>query len=291
MAINSNVHINPELCTGCGLCLAVCPSAALELQNKKAVALKEKCMACDHCAAICPAQAIHVDGMNPVLTNFSEPGAAGLSQIMRTRRSCRNYKEDPVPAELLQDLVKIGVTAPSGTNSQTWAFTILPERQDVRVLGNMIGDYFRKLNRLAGNFWLRHGLKLLGNTTLAHYHQRHQSSVERALIAWDKEGRDLLFHGAPSAIVVSSRPGASCPKEDCLLSSGQIGLAAHALGLGTCLIGYAVAAMNRDTTIQERLGIPTKETVQAVIILGWPSFIFPRPCGRKPFPLRVARLG
>ncbi|MEZ4578721.1 MAG: nitroreductase family protein [Desulfobacterales bacterium] len=46
------------------------------------------------------------------------------------RRSCRNYKETPVPASVLEDLVRIGITAPSGTNSQMWTFT--PCRTDRR---------------------------------------------------------------------------------------------------------------------------------------------------------------
>ena len=39
---------------------------------------------------------------------------------------------------------------------------------------------------------------------------------------------------------VATAPGASSPKEDALLASQNILLAAHAMGLGTCLIGFAV---------------------------------------------------
>ena len=57
---------------------------------------------------------------------------------------------------------------------------------------------------------------------------------------------DRLFHGAAAAILVTGRRQASCPAEDALLATQNILLAAHAMGLGSCLIGFAVEAMRRD---------------------------------------------
>ena len=57
-----------------------------------------------------------------------EPDVAELVRIMASRRSCRSYTEEPVDRRVLQDLVKVGVTAPSATCSQKWTFTLLPTR-------------------------------------------------------------------------------------------------------------------------------------------------------------------
>ncbi len=54
-----------------------------------------------------------------------------------------------------------------------------------------------------------------------------------------EKGKDLLFHGAPAAIIVASKEEASCPSEDSLLATQNILLGAHSLGLGTCLVGFA----------------------------------------------------
>jgi nitroreductase len=75
--------------------------------------------------------------------------------------------------------------------------------------------------------------------------------------------------------------------EDALLATQNILLAAHAMGLGTCLIGFAVAAMERDPAIARFLGIPANEDVHAVIALGHPDETYLRIAGRKPFEMRV----
>jgi nitroreductase len=84
-----------------------------------------------------------------------------------------------------------------------------------------------------------------------------------------------------AAVIIGSRPGASCPAEDALLAAGNMLLAAHAMGLGSCLIGYAVEAMRHDRRVKEAVALPRRETVHAVVALGWPDVAFLRPTGRR----------
>ncbi|MCP4686469.1 MAG: nitroreductase family protein, partial [Desulfobacterales bacterium] len=212
--------------------------------------------------------------------------APGLVQLMQSRRSCRNYRPREVSRDLLEDLVKIGASAPSGTNSQRWSFTILPTRRAVMALGRRLHGFFKRLNRTAESAWLRKLLKLVGKGELDAYHRDHYPSVEEALAEWEKEEIDRLFHGATAAIVVGSRPGASCPMEDALLAAQNILLAAHALGLGSCLVGYAVAAMEKDANLKRFIGLEKDETVYAFIALGLPDETYARPAGRKKIPIR-----
>ncbi|MBU4229980.1 MAG: nitroreductase family protein [Proteobacteria bacterium] len=285
--------IDPEKCTGCGLCLTVCPDRTLSLLDGKAVVSGARCLACGHCRAICPAEAITVPGLEPepVFQTFAAdtlylpPGQgdpAQLVRIMLSRRSCRNYTSRAPDPQLLEDLVRIGTCAPSGTNSQAWTFTILPHRSAVETLGNLVGAYFAKLNRLAANPLLRTTLSLMGKPALANYYRRYHATIAQGLREWKEQGCDRLFHGAPAAIIVGSRPGASCPAEDALLATQNILLAAHTLGLGSCLIGFAVAAMAKAPKIQRALGIPADESIHAVIALGYPAEPYRRLTGRKP---------
>ncbi len=288
-----STRIDPERCIGCGLCVQVCPSGTLSIQDEKAVVTGNRSLACEHCAAVCPTEAVEVTAVDDDAFSFKtfeadeawlphgEYDTARLVRLMRSRRSCRNYTDAPVDRAVLEDLVRIGTTAPSGTNSQKWTFTILSDRQAVMALGERIGMFFRKLNQLAEKPLLRKGLKLIGKGQLDAYHREHYQIVRDALAEWERTGQERLFHGASSAIVVGSELGASCPMEDALLATQNILLAAHTMGLGTCLVGFAVEAMRNDLGIQRFIGIPDEESIYAVIAMGHPDETYQRPAGRR----------
>ena len=293
-------RIDKERCIGCGLCTLVCPMQTLAIEDGKAVVVGTDSLNCDHCAAVCPTGAIQVVSIDAGLSRFRTFTAdlrwlphgrfdtTALVNLMGSRRSCRCYVHQPVDRPLLEDLVKIGILAPSGSNCQPWTFTLLPDRAAVSRLGRQVGDFFRKTNRMAEKRWLRWGLRWLGKPELDNYYRLHYQTVKMGLDTWDKGERDLLFHGAPAVIVVAARNDASCPSEDALLATDHILLAAHAMGLGTCLIGFAIEAMQRDRSIVRGLGIPDNETAYAVIALGWPDETYQRVAGRKPVTIRYA---
>lgn len=300
MTQEDRITSDSESCTGCGQCVEICPHRALQLQNGEISHSIEECFFCGHCAAVCPEEALQISGRSfrLGLVHIEEsstplrPGEKGKQflQLTQSRRSCRNYKTEPVPISMLEDLVKIGTTAPSGTNSQTWQFTILPGRKEVVTLGELVGDYYQKLNKLAEKTLLRRLLKFLGQPSLQNYYQNYYSSIKSGLEEWREDKVDRLFHGAPAAIVVSAEKASSCPAEDALLASQNIILAAHTLGLGSCLIGFAVEAMRREPRINRRLGVNPNEEVYSVIALGFPGVRFLRPAARKKVVPRVFRV-
>lgn len=293
-------QIDADRCIGCEACVIVCPKQTLSMQNGKAVVSGTESLNCDHCAAACPTDAIRVTAVDPAPGRFHTFSAASswqahgrfdlvsLVNLMGSRRSCRNFTQRPVDRKLLEDLVTIGITAPSGSNCQPWTFTILPDRESVDRLGRQVGRFFRSTNRMAEKGWLRTLLKWIGKPELDTYFREHYATVQMGLEAWDRGARDLLFHGAQAVIVVAAENDASCPAEDALLASGHMLLAAHAMGLGTCLVGYVIEAMRRDRSIVHDIGIPDNETPHAVIALGWPDETYHRVAGRKPAVVRYA---
>jgi nitroreductase len=268
------------------------------MQDNRAVVTGDRSLQCGHCVAVCPVDAVKVEAIDTqslVFKNFDlenhwqphgEFDTSRLVQLMASRRSCRNYTEQTVERSVLEDLVKIGTTAPSGTNCQTWTFTIFPDRGAVIEFAQRIGAFFRNLNRMAEKTLRRKALKLIGKPGLDIYYQEYYQSVKEGLEEWEQHRRDRLFHGATAVIVVASKPGGSCPMEDAMLASQNILLAAHSMGLGTCLIGFAVEAIRNDPAIKHFLKIPDEETVYAVIAMGYPDEKYEGLTGRKRFELR-----
>jgi nitroreductase/NAD-dependent dihydropyrimidine dehydrogenase PreA subunit len=294
----NRIEIDKDLCNGCGLCATVCPTGTILLREEKATALGGESIFCGHCEAVCPQEAIRVREIDKEMSQYKTftmetqwlpPGKFNTSllvQLMASRRSCRHFTDRPVERALLEDLVKIGITAPSGTNSQLWTFTVLPQRKAVQAFAGHIATFFERLNATAEKTMLRMFLKLIGKGELDAYYRGYYRKVKEAIEEWHRSGKDPLFHGSTAAILVGSKPGASCPAEDALLATQNILLAAHSIGLGSCLIGYAVAAMKRAPSIQRSIGIPAEEKMHAVIALGYPDEAYQRMAGRKKVTLR-----
>jgi nitroreductase/Pyruvate/2-oxoacid:ferredoxin oxidoreductase delta subunit len=289
----NRIEIDRDFCNGCGLCVTVCPTRTISLIEGRAIASGGESILCGHCEAVCPQEAIRINEIDKEMSQYKTfttekqwlpPGKFSTSllvQLMASRRSCRNFTDQPVERAVLEDLMKIGITAPSGTNSQSWTFTILPARKAVTAFAGHIASFFGRLNTTAEKTLLRLFLKLMGKGELDAYYRGYYRKVKEALEEWYGSGKDQLFHGSTAVILIGSKPGASCPGEDALLATQNILLAAHSMGLGSCLIGYAVAAMKKDPSIQRSIGIPAEEEIHAVIALGYPDEVYQRVAGRK----------
>ncbi|RME25161.1 MAG: 4Fe-4S dicluster domain-containing protein [Deltaproteobacteria bacterium] len=285
--------IDDALCNGCGLCVKVCPSLTLSMVEGKARVTGDRSIHCGHCAAICPTGAVTVGGLDASATSlttvenrdrwlpYGKFDAASLVQLMKSRRSSRLFLDRPVPREVLEDLVKVAITAPSGTNSQLWTFTILPDRSSVERLGGAVADFFRRLNKLAESRLARTISRVFMKDALGQYWREYYQAVKEGLEEYERTGRDRLFHGAPAAILIGSLPGASCPAEDALLAAGHILLAAHAMGYGTCLVGFVVEAIRHDARLRRLLSLRPGERIHAVVAVGKAKEWYKRPALRK----------
>jgi nitroreductase len=71
-------------------------------------------------------------------------------------------------------------------------------------------------------------------------------------------------------IVIYAKPARFEPIEDCCMAGQNLLLAAHAMGLGTCPVGFARPWFN-EPEIKLELGIPANYTAVLPIVVGWPA--------------------
>ncbi len=56
-------------------------------------------------------------------------------EALKTRRSVRAYKADPVPQDVLEDVVDCGRMAATAHNDQPWEFVVVTDREMLKRLG------------------------------------------------------------------------------------------------------------------------------------------------------------
>jgi len=171
------------------------------------------------------------------------------------RSSVRSYSPEPLDQTTVRALLAAAVRAPTAVHFEPWAFAII---QDMRAL--------KRLSDRAKPLFLE--------------------EVQRSHL--DRGGHTLeifaspdfnMFYNAGTLIIICGKPMGSFVVADCWLAAENLILAACSMGLGTCVIGSAVPALN-SPDIKAELGIPDELTAIAPIIVGVPSGETP-PTARK----------
>jgi nitroreductase len=78
-----------------------------------------------------------------------------------------------------------------------------------------------------------------------------------------------VFYDAGTLILICARPVSRFVSADCWLAAENLMLAACGMGLGTCLVGGAIAALNMPD-VKAELAIPAGVELIAPIIVGVP---------------------
>jgi len=190
-----------------------------------------------------------------------DPGPLSALDVIFSRRSIRAYTGERVPRETVRALLDAAVSAPTAVHLEPWAFVVV---QDARIL--------RQVSDIAKRIWQ----DSLDERAL---HFDHGSEGERFTEAMANP-RFNVFHDAGTLVVICARPLGPFVEADCWLAAATFMIAAHAMGLGTCCIGSAVGALNRDDT-RHVLGMPADVTAVVPIVVGVPAPDAPRASSRK----------
>lgn len=152
-------------------------------------------------------------------------------------------------------LVDAAVHAPSAVNQQPWMFTIVREAALLERISEAA-----KHHMLASASHRELPVRLREELTDPHFQ---------------------IFYRAPVLIVISAVERGPWIVEDCALAAENMMLAAHALGLGTCWIGFAQGYLETREG-KAMIGLPATAVPVAPIIVGHPSHASPAVPRRSP---------
>ena len=146
--------IDASLCKKDGLCAADCPMAIIRIKDENSFPElvpggDQMCLRCGHCVAVCPHGALsHADVPlegSPAIDKTAAITHEQAVQFLRSRRSVRRFKDKPVDADTLQQLIDIARYAPTASNAQLIEWIVVNDRQQIHSIAEKVIDWMRKV--------------------------------------------------------------------------------------------------------------------------------------------------
>jgi len=182
------------------------------------------------------------------------PEAAMLFEIMATTRSMRRLKPDPVPPELIRQILEAGVSAPSGGNMQRWRFLVIRDPK----IKQTVGAYYKRA-------WdeVVYPRYSAGDPAPGTSPERFKRMLGAAQYLADH------IHEAPLWIVPCLEGAAPTRTAGSSIYPAvqNMLLAARALGLGATL---TTLYLNFEKEVETALGLPSGMHSYALLPIGYP---------------------
>ena len=180
------------------------------------------------------------------LTTNEKLQKKNVFEAILARRSVRTYAPDALDRNTVRTLLEAAVRAPTAMHEEPWAFVVMQDHALLQRLSDLAKPLFVEEVR---------------------YRNAHGSS--HSFDHFTKPDFNI-FHGADTLIIICAKQLGPFVVADCWLAAENLMLAASAIGLGSCVIGSAVAALNIHK-VKTELGIPDEYSAIAPIVVGVPS--------------------
>ena len=172
---------------------------------------------------------------------------AEFEELLKTRRSIRDFEEKKVATEIVKEIIKESCLAPNAGNRQPWRFIIVNDKATIKRLSDE-----SKKNLLAD---------------LAKNPASPVKAYEGAL----RDPQFNVFYNAPCLVYFGGSREIRSLQVDCALAAAYFMFSATDRGLGTCWIG--LGSHIKSSGLLESVGAPEDYEIVAPIIIGYPKAI------------------
>lgn len=163
-------------------------------------------------------------------------------ECINEKRSIRAYTDDVIPEGVLRNLLEFGTKASTGSGMEPWGFVLIEDKEEINDLSEMTKQY------------------LLENFEDYPYLHQYES--------WLKNSKYSVFNHAGSMIIIYGNTDSHWYVYDCSLAAGNIMLAAHSMGIGTCWIGFAEHTVNTKE-FKKKYAVPENYELVCPMTLGY----------------------
>ncbi len=273
-----------ERCTNCMLCVKDC--SALVWQEKNGVAITvnpQDCTLCSHCLAVCPKDAITHYGLDYKQVkriDRSLTDSLVYETITIARRSVRQYKDKNISPELISKIIHLANYSPTATNSEDVKYIVITEKEILSAISNTVFGFAVKVfgftKRFPGNIFYDFIKRFSWAESIVRYVDPMPYYIEET-----KKGRDFILHNAPALILVHGPKKGSFSSINCNIAATNIMNYAYSLRLGTCYIGFLNLSLKYNKKLRSIIQLPKNRVVYACLIIGYPSYRYTNTVSRK----------
>ena len=266
----------------CGNCVRVCPSKIFtQPASGGEIGLQGigSCIVCGHCVAVCPTGSVEHGDFPPQKVHPVDrellPSPEQVMLLCKARRSNRAFTAKPVPEETLDRILEAAHRAPTASNLQRVAFTLVTDPEKLHAISAFTVGVFASILRKLENPLLKPVLKRIAPQLYGYV-----PHFKRLISEFDK-GNDLILRGATAVILIHTPSESRFGCQDANLAYQNGSLMAESLGVAQFYTGFVCSAVEQDRNrrLAKMLGISGK--IRAGMALGIPAFRYPNYIDRK----------